>query len=320
MRFSKLLRVLALVLVVLPAAGCVDEKELARMDPLDTAKILESAPIRSAIATTAAHGKTLCSAMVVLLALLCWYRAHQGAATWLQLMLEFLYGIVIAVYVTQTIGTSAGVGEFLFETGRDIGKELRWVELEARTPVFSDPLEASVKVKSKGILYRLLDEWKDGKFAAGSVQDAFVNFVLKPEVSLLINVNTMCSYVVRGVLGISYAWLIAFGQMTLSLIAWTAILPQTRFVFYGWFKAYLGVCLWPIFFGMVERCNNATLRLVETDVQGYAGTALMEKFVFSQLELMILTLVIVGMYFMVPVISRRLVNGTAESIKVGIAG
>ena len=60
-----------------------------------------------------------------------------------------------------------------------------------------------------------------------------------PLVAGLVGLNAIAIYLMKMVMQVSYAWLIAFYWMLTPLVAPMAIAPQTRGVFLGWLKAYV---------------------------------------------------------------------------------
>src|SRR6185436_2596046 len=74
-----------------------------------------------------------------------------------------------------------------------------------------------------------------------------------PTVAGLVSINAFGIYLMKMIMQVAYAWLIAFYWMLTPLVAAMVILPLTRSVFVGWLKTYVSVALWPLFFAFAER-------------------------------------------------------------------
>jgi hypothetical protein len=335
---------LLILLIAIPLTGCIDPHLLSNLEVIKPEVVFHAPEVTSALAMTKNYGGYCAKAIIVILMLLCWYRATSGA-NWVHIMFEFFGGMLIAGWAVTAAGTPNGIAERIFDLSTELAEPFEaFSKLDMRSHAAGPPDDGNpfrgvmAGADGAGQLTALLsglavDIIKHAKSIAPPVvgnnplvrqgvdelEEAFVDQLTDPKVAALVVINEAMVPIAHAVLYLTLTWLIAFHQIILPLIAWTVIMPGTRNIAVGWLKSYISICLWPFFFGIVGICHAATLSAIKMSVTSFSGLN-MYKFIFGEAELFIMGLVVLGMYFAIPMISKRIVNGTGEAFKVGFAG
>lgn len=237
---------LALVVVAgVVSAGCTADV-LGRMKGFDVTQIILSQPVVEAVLKARDIGRVLAGIEALLLAFVCWYRIHAGAA-WIAVTKDWFAGIFVCAYVLTTAGTPAGIERWLWDVGVYLGHQF--------TPgqgFLMENFDKAVGQHGELILglQKIVPTLGDDE---RRVVEAVAWQFSSPYVAGLVGLNAIGIYFMKMVMQVSYAWLISFYWMLTPMVAPMVILPQTRGVFVGWLKTYVSVALWPMFFAFAER-------------------------------------------------------------------
>ena len=101
------------------SAGCTADV-LGRMKGFDVTQIILSQPVVEAVLKARNIGRVLAGIEALLLAFVCWYRIHAGAA-WIAVTKDWFVGIFVCAYVLTTAGTPAGLERWLWDVGVYLG-------------------------------------------------------------------------------------------------------------------------------------------------------------------------------------------------------
>ncbi len=301
---------LALVVVVaVLSAGCTADV-LGRMKGFDVTQIILSQPVLEAVLKARDIGRVLAGIEALLLAFVCWYRIHAGAA-WIAVTKDWFAGIFVCAYVLTAAGTPAGLERWLFEVGVYLGRQF--------TPgqgFLMENFDKAVGQHGELILgmqkiIPMLSE--DERRLVEAVAWQFSS----PWVAGLVGLNAIAIYIMKMVMQVSYAWLISFYWMLTPMVAPMVILPQTRGVFIGWLKTYIAVALWPMFFAFAERLSLAipwSAWLGEFD--GAVGSWDMATSWFQgEFMLLIFNITFFFVYLSIPVASYLIVSGASRPFR-----
>jgi hypothetical protein len=240
---SKRLGVLIALAVL--STGCTADV-LGRMKGFDVQQIIQSQPVVEAVLKAKSTGRVLAGIEALLLAFVCWYRIHTGAA-WLSVTKDWFLGIFVCAYILTTAGTAAGLERWIWDVGVYLGEQFnptRGFLMENFDKAVGRHAQQILDIQS-GVPNMRAEDSR----ALEAIAWQFSN----PFTAGLVGVNAIAIYVMKMVMQVSYAWLISFYWMLTPLVAPMAILPQTRSVFLGWLRTYISVALWPLFFAFAER-------------------------------------------------------------------
>jgi hypothetical protein len=89
----------------------------------------------------------------------------------------------------------------------------------------------------------------------------------------LVVLNSPGVWLIKGVVGLAYTYLIALYWVILPFVPWTAILPTTRGVLVGWFRSYISIAFRPMFWGIADQINIALFQTAGFGSKGVAGSS-----------------------------------------------
>ena len=166
-------------------------------------------------------GRVLAGIEALLLAFVCWYRIHAGAA-WIAVTKDWFAGIFICAYVLTAAGTPAGLERWLWDVGVYLGRQF--------TPGQGFLMENFDKAVGRHgelmlALQKLIPMLGDDE---RRLVEAIAWQFSSPTVAGLVGVNAIAIYLMKMVMQVSYAWLISFYWMLTPMVAPMVILPQTR--------------------------------------------------------------------------------------------
>lgn len=291
------------------STGCTADV-LGRMRGFDVLQIIQSQPVVEAVQRAKNTGRVLAGIEALLLAFVCWYRIHAGAA-WLSITKDWFLGIFICAYILMTAGTAAGLERWLWDVGVYLGRQF--------TPAGGYLMENFDKAVGRhaqqilNIQGGLPNMRPEDSRALEAIAWQFSN----PFVAGLVGVNAIAIYIMKMVMQVSYAWLISFYWMMSPLVAPMAILPQTRSVFLGWLRTYISVALWPLFFAFAERLAlaipwSAWMGASEGATDGWEmATAWFQ----GELMLLIFNITFFFVYLSIPIASYLIVSGASRPFR-----
>ena len=138
-----------------------------------------------------------------------------------------------------------------------------------------------------------------------------------PWVAGLVGVNAIGIYLMKMVMQVSYAWLIAFYWMLTPLVAPMVILPQTRNVFLGWLRTYISVALWPMFFAFAERLALAIPWSAWMGAMdgGTDSWELVTRWFQGEIMLLVFNVTFFFVYLSIPIASHLIVSGASRPFR-----
>lgn len=302
-------RLAAVLVLALLSTGCTAEI-LGRLKGFDVVQIIQSQPVLDAVMKARNVGRVLAGVEALILAFVCWYRIHVGAA-WLSIAKDWLVGIVVCAFVLTTAGTSAGLEQWIWNAGVSLGQLFNpgtgylWENLDKAVGTNAE----SILTIQKGLLGGDTEGWR--------LAEAFAWQLSSPWAAFLIALNALAIYIMKMVMQVSYAWLISFYWMMAPLAAPMVILPQTRGVFLGWLKTYVSVALWPMFFAFAERLALAIPWSVWMNAsQGAQGTwDIATSIAQGQIMLLVFNITFFLVYLSIPIASHLIVSGATRPFR-----
>jgi len=302
-------RLSLVVVAAVLSAGCTADV-LGRMKGFDVTQIILSQPVVEAVLKARDIGRVLAGIEALLLAFVCWYRIHTGAA-WIAVTKDWFGGIFVCAYVLTAAGTPAGLERWLFDVGVYLGRQF--------TPDQGFLMENFDKAVGQhgelilGIQRMIPMLSEDVRRLVESIAWQFSS----PFVAGFVWLNAVGIYVMKMVMQVSYAWLISFYWMLTPMVAPMVILPQTRGVFLGWLKTYISVALWPMFFAFAERLAlaipwSAWLGVADgtTDIWGLTVNVLQ-----GEMMLAIFNISFFFVFLSIPIASYMIVSGASRPFR-----
>jgi hypothetical protein len=302
-------RLALVVLAAVLSAGCTADV-LGRMKGFDVTQIILSQPVVEAVVKARDIGRVLASIEALLLAFVCWYRIHAGAA-WVTVAKEWFAGIFVCAYVLTTAGTPAGLERWLWDVGVYLGRQFapgQGFLMENFDKAVGQ--HGAIMLALQKIIPTLSED-------ARRLVEAIAWQFSSPYVAGLVGLNAIAIYLMKMVMQVSYAWLISFYWMLTPMVAPMVILPQTRGVFIGWLKTYLSVALWPMFFAFAERLAIAipwSAWLGEFD-GAVSSWDMATSWFQGEFMLLIFNITFFFVYLSIPVASYLIVSGASRPFK-----
>lgn len=308
------------------SSGCISQVTLGQMEQsIRPEQVLLRPEIGALVQRGANVGQTMLGALVVILALICWYRAQQGAP-FVGLIKEWVLWVGLTIYIIVTVrGGALGPVMWIYEAGRYLGQ------------LFSPG--AGYLFANHDIAVGKMAEFVE-KVMAGQPPGAqpgppellrFVEgyvFALQANQTMIagILINAVAIHLFKMILQVSYTFLLVFYWTLTPMVAVTLVLPQTRHIFVGWLKSYVSVALWPFFFAIVEQLAIAIPWSTWLGIERISnGPSTLQWFVEgiawwsqSQISLLVLNLAFLAVYASIPVISNRIVNGATQPFRTGL--
>jgi len=315
-------RILTLLLA-LPCVGCLTPRAMGQIKGAIRAEDLLQAPqILAAIETGRELGAALAGTLTLVFALYSGFYALHGGSGERHglgaLVRSFLYGTLACAYVLATANhPRLGLDQWAREFGTALGDAFKpsgdpFAEFTQGVALLATRItELEREVGSAGPADPMDPSWTAAA-AAGSW------YLSVPGVLLMV-VNGTAAWVMSLVLQSVHAWLVTLYTMLVPVLAPSLILPLTRRIFYGWLKAYLSLCLWPMMFGLCERVVGAVkwglmFSLLDATAVGNPldkATAVES----ATVSLLIINIVFFFVYLSVPVASYMIVNAAGRPFR-----
>ena len=302
-------RVGVVVALALVSTGCTADV-LGRMRGFDVMQIIQSAPVLEALAKAKSIGRILAGIEALILAFVCWYRIHTGAA-WLAVTKDWFLGILACAYVLTAAGTGFGLERWIWDVGVYLGQQF-----SPAKGFLIENYDKAVAQYADSIL--LLQQSAPNMRADDSrAVEALAWVYSMPYTAGFIALNAIGIYIMKMVMQVSYAWLISFYWMLTPIVAPMVILPQTRGVFLGWLKSYIAVALWPMFFAFAERLALAIPWSAWMGAtQGVSdGWSIITNLAQGQIMLVIFNITFFFVYLSIPIASYMIVSGASRPFR-----
>ena len=298
-----------LVLAVL-STGCTADV-LGRMKGFDVAQIIISQPVRDAVDKAKNVGRLLASIEALLLAFVCWYRVHTGAP-WLTIAKDWFLGILVCAFILLSVGTSAGLEQWIWQVGVYLGELFNPAQ-----GFLMENFDKAVGRHAQQILEIQAGAVPNMRAEDSRALEAIAWQFSNPWVAGLVGVNAIGIYLMKMVMQVSYAWLIAFYWMLTPLVAPMVILPQTRNIFLGWLRTYIAVALWPMFFAFAERLALAVPWSAWMGAMdgGTDTWELVTRWFQGELMLLVFNVTFFFVYLSIPIASHLIVSGASRPFR-----
>jgi hypothetical protein len=182
-------RLAVVVVLGLLSAGCTADV-LGRMKGFDVMQIIVSQPVAEAVMKARGIGRVLAGIEALILAFVCWYRIHTGAA-WLSVTKDWFLGILTCAYILMTVGTAAGVERWIWDVGVYLGKQF--------TPGDGFLMESFNKAVAQQADAILILQTAPSTAPADQARliEAVAWQLTMPRVALLISLNSMGIYIMK---------------------------------------------------------------------------------------------------------------------------
>jgi hypothetical protein len=299
----------AVLILAALSSGCTADV-LGRMKGFDVMQIIQSQPVVEAVLKARDIGRVLAGIEALILAFVCWYRIHVGAA-WLAVTKDWFLGIFVCAYVLATAGTPAGLERWIWDVGVYLGQQFNTGQ-----GFLIENFDKAVGQHGQLILWLqqnipMLSE--DQRRLVEAIGWQFSS----PYMAGVVGLNAVGIYLMKMVMQVGYAWLISFYWMLTPLVAPMVILPQTRSVFVGWLKTYVSVALWPMLFAFAERLAlaipwSAWLGAGDTTTDPWQLTVNIAQ---GELMLLIFNVTFFFVYLSIPIASYLIVSGASRPFR-----
>jgi hypothetical protein len=302
--------------------GCLTPRALGRMQGLQAESLLRAPEVKRAIDNARALGGAMAGTLAIVFALYAGLLTSQGAGGDKGgvggHVRSFLYGLVAAAYVIGSVGNPRfGVDQWIQEMGRSLGNSMK----PSATPL-GEYLQATSLLST--YVKELARRVGAGEINATTPEEAataqaIAYWSMSPPGTALMVLNGTAIWFMAAILQSIHAWLIAFYTILLPLVAPCLVLPWTRRIFYGWVRAYVALCVWPMMFGICEIVVAAVKWGAFLGVADNAGGAslgrLAEQVVAAQGALVTTNVLFLFVYLSVPVASYMLVNAAGRPFR-----
>jgi hypothetical protein len=298
-----------LLIIAVLSSGCTADV-LGRMKGFDVMQIIQSVPVADAVQKGKAIGTVFAGIEALILAFVSWYRIHTGAP-WLTIAKDWFLGILVCAFILSTVGTAGGVEQWIWKVGVYLGQRF-----SPGQGFLMETFNKAVGQHSEVIL-KLQRIAPDLQPQTQRLVEAVAWQFSSPMAAGFVGLNAIAIYLMKMVMQVSYAWLIAFYWMLTPLVAPMVILPQTRGVFLGWLKTYVAVALWPMFFAFAERLALAipwSAWLGEFD-GAVSAWDMATRWFQGELMLLIFNVAFFFVYLSIPVASHLIVSGASRPFR-----
>ena len=303
-------RLAVVIIMAVLSTGCTADV-LGRVKGFDVLQIITSGPVAEAVAKAKNTGSVLAGIEALLLAFVCWYRIHTGAA-WLSVAKEWFLGIFVCAYVLTTAGTAAGLERWIWDVGVYLGREFN-----PNGGFLMANFDKAVGQHAQQILSLQAGPAPNMRAEDSRALEAVAWQFSSPFVAGFVGVNAIAIYLMKMVMQVSYAWLVSFYWMLAPLVAPMVILPATRSVFLGWLKTYISVAFWPLFFAFAERL---ALAIPWSAWLGYGdgvdGWELLTNVVQAEFMLAVFNILFFFVYLSIPIASYLIVSGASRPFRM----
>jgi hypothetical protein len=299
-----------ILLLALLSFGCTADV-LGRMKGFDVSQIILSQPVVEAVSRGKTIGTVLAGIEALILAFVCWYRIQAGGA-WLSVAKDWLLGILTCAYILTAAGTGGGLERWLWDVGVYLGEQFN-----PNKGFLMENYDQAVGQNAELILTIQRSIPALGEDERRLVEAVAWQFA-SPQMAGLVGLNAIAIYVMKMVMQVTYAWLIAFYWMLTPIVAPMVILPQTRNVFLGWLKTYVSVAFWPMLFAFAERLAlaipwTAWIGSLDGSADPWAMTT---NFLQGEIMLVIFNVTFFFVYLSIPIASYLLVSGASRPLKL----
>ena len=299
-----------LTLAVL-STGCTADV-LGRMKGFDVVQIILSDPVREAVDKAKNVGRVLASIEALLLAFVCWYRIHAGAA-WLSVVKDWFVGILVCAFVLTSVGTTAGLEQWIWSAGIYLGELFNPAKgflMENFDKAVGQHAQQIIDITSGAVPNMRAEDSRAFEAIAWQFSNPFT--------AGLVGANAVGIYLMKMIMQVTYAWLISFYWMLTPLIAPMVILPQTRSVFLGWLRTYISIALWPLFFAFSERLALAIPWSAWIGAADGAADiwAVIANVLQGEMMLLIFNITFFFVYLSIPLASYLIVSGASRPFRV----
>ena len=150
--------------------------------------------------------------------------------------------------------------------------------------------------------------------------EAWQYYMSFPVVAAAIALNATGIFLMRLILNVAFVWLVAFYKMIGPLVVPFVILPQTRSIFFGWFRTFASIALWPWLFALAERLSVAIPYSTWIGTDLYTGDLVSGINVIVQGQIMFLAINVVFffVYLGIPIAAHLLVSGAGRPFRGAI--
>jgi hypothetical protein len=292
--------------------ACTPDTFQAIQISVKPSEVLTQGPILQAVAQGRVIGSEIASAALLLLGFYLWYQAQKGQP-WVTILKESVWGGVIAGWLLATAGNVAGPEQWIYNAGQWLGTTV-------------GPPDGYMMGQFKGLIQALFQLFQsinqpfdDASQLPVRVAQAVSFVVTGVNGGTLVVLNSLGVWLIKGIAGLAYTYLIALYWVILPFIAWTAILPTTRGVLIGWFRSYISIALWPMFWGIADQINIALFQTAGFGSKGVAGSSDLVSVALhlgqSQVMFLMFNIATLFVYVVViPVISWKIVSGSSEPV------
>jgi hypothetical protein len=310
------------VLAAMLSAACLTPRALGRMQGLQAENLIKAPEVGRAIDNARALGGTMAGTLAICYALYAGLLTSQGAGGEKGgaggHVRSFLYGLVAAAYVIGTVGNPRfGVDRWIREMGRSLGDTMK----PSTTPL-GEYLQATslLSTNVKELARRVgLGEAVATTPEEMATAQAVAHWSMSLPGTALMVVNGTAIWFMAAILQSVHSWLVAFYTVLLPLVAPCLVLPWTRRIFYGWVRAYVSLCLWPMMFGICEivvaSVKWGAFLGVAQNARGASLGRLAEDIVAAQGALVTTNVLFLFVYLSVPVASYMLVNAAGRPFR-----
>lgn len=302
-------RLVVVLVVALLSTGCTAEI-LGRMKGFDVMQIIQSAPVVEAVQKAKSIGTVLAGIEALILAFVSWYRIHAGGH-WLSITKDWFFGIFVCAFILASAGTAAGFEHWVWRVGVYLGQQFN--------PTAGFLMENFNKAvgRHSEVILTLQKIAPTVEPETQRMVEAIARQFSSPFMAGFVGFNAIAIYLMKMVMQVSYAWLISFYWMLTPLVAPMVILPQTRGIFIGWLKSYVGVALWPMFFAFAERLALAIPW--SAWLGGFEGATtsweMATNWFQGELMLLIFNVTFFFVYLSIPIASSLIVSGASRPFR-----
>jgi hypothetical protein len=298
--------------LLLATCGCTPETFQQIHISVKPSEVLSQPPIMEAVQQAARSGAQLAGTAILLLGIYLWYKAYQGQP-WITIIKESVWGAVVCAFLLGTSGSFVkGPAIWIYNTGQWLGTAF-------------GPPDGYMQTAFRGLLD---NEWAlfsamnqphdDASLGGVRIAQALSAFATTVNGAQAILLNTLGSWFVKELASLAYVYLMALYWVLLPLVAWTAILPTTRNVVIGWFKCYISIALWPLFWAIADRINLALFASAGFGLRGVTASGdfleMAKALAQAQTMFLLFNVATVLIYATIPVASYKIVSGASDSM------
>ena len=329
---QRLSRLIVLLGLVVMNTGCfaVDEKlltELSKADiTIERALFQPSGGVENLVKRGVKTGWVMTVVALLVLALYLagkFLMEKEGQVSLRALIKENLWWLVVCFFFLTNIGSGQNGGGYgliqgIYRAGEELG------ELYEPAGGFVTASEGRRAAYQQQAIYALTAQSEASKVSGEDI--GFLGLLWRSSAQELMERNTASGNallaltlpVVRSVAKISMMVLIIIYWTLTPLMAPLLLLPFTRPIFASWLKSYISICLWPMFFGLIETIAS----FLPWEAFTHIGTlhnplTVLTAMTTNGTALVMLDLTLFMLYITVPLISAKIVNQGSGAVKAG---